>query len=259
MKIIFFGDICYKSGLNIVTENAKKLKEKYEADFLICNGENAANGKGLNCAIANQLFTNGIDCITLGNHYFSKKEIFNCIDSSNKIIRPYNYSKLCPGKGYTIINKNNKKLAIINMAGQVGMTPCNNPFEAMDSIIDDIRKETKCVIVDFHGEATSEKLAFAWDFDGRLSAFIGTHTHVQTADNRLLDFGTGYITDAGMCGPYDGIIGCKREIVTERFRTGMSEFFKAESGKTQLCGVFIEIDEDTGKCIKMERIYEIKD
>ncbi|MBN2851289.1 MAG: TIGR00282 family metallophosphoesterase [Clostridia bacterium] len=258
MNIIFIGDICFKAGRVFFKAKIKNLIEKYKADFVVANGENMAGGKGINQAVANELFSYGCDIITTGNHIWAKKEVLNFIDSENRVLRPYNYSKQAPGRGYHIYHKGSKKLAVINMSGQVGMLPCDNPFAAIDDIIRSIREETKCVVVDFHAEATSEKIAFAYDNDGRVSAVIGTHTHVQTADERILPFGTGVISDAGMTGPFEGIIGCDRETVINRFRTGISDFFNPQKGLNQINGVFLEIEESTGQCNKIERIYEIE-
>ena len=258
MKIIFIGDVCYKAGKTFYKEKIKSLIEKYKADFVITNGENIVSGKGINCANANDMFSYGCDVITTGNHIWSKKEVLNFIDDEKRVLRPYNYSKQAPGRGFESYKKNSKKLAVINMAGQVGMIACDNPFHRMEEIIDEIRKETKCIFVDFHGEASSEKIAFAYDFDGRVSVIAGTHTHVQTADERILQFGTGFITDAGMTGPYEGVIGSDRELVIKKFKIGISDFFKPQKGLNQINGIFVEIDEETGKCTGIERIYEIE-
>lgn len=258
MNIIFIGDVCFKAGRVFFKAKIKSLIEKYKADFVVANGENMAGGKGINQAVSNEMFSYGCDVLTTGNHIWSKKEVLNFIDSERRVLRPYNYSKSSPGRGFNIYQKGDKKLAIVNMSGQVGMIPCDNPFYAMEEIIGPLKEQTRCIIVDFHAEATSEKIAFAYDNDGRISAVLGTHTHVQTADERILPFGTGFISDTGMTGPFEGIIGCDRETVINRFKTGISDFFNPQKGLNQLNGVFLEIEEDTGKCIRIERIYEIE-
>ncbi|MBN2557851.1 MAG: TIGR00282 family metallophosphoesterase [Clostridia bacterium] len=259
MKLVFIGDICYKSGRKMLTARLKDILGKYGADFCVANGENAADGKGINGVIAKEIFDAGADIITTGNHIWAKKEVFFFIDSEERVLRPLNYPRTNPGRGYAIIEKNGMKLAVVNLIGRIFMDPCNCPFEAMEEILPELKKSTKAILVDFHGEATSEKTAFAWNFDGRVSAVVGTHTHVQTADERLLPFGTGFITDAGMTGPFEGIIGADRETVIERFTSGMPAYFTMQAGRCQLNGVFIEIDEKTGKCIRIERIYEVED
>jgi len=259
MNIIFIGDVNFKAGRLYFKKIIKSLIDKYEADFVIVNGENMVSGKGINNAVSNEMFSYGCDVITTGNHIWAKKEVLNFIDSESRVLRPYNYSKQAPGKGYGIYKKGEKTLAVINMAGQVEMIPCNNPFLAIEEILPEIKKETNCIFVDFHGEATSEKIAFAYNNDGRVSGVVGTHTHVQTADERILPFGTGYLTDVGMTGPFEGIIGIERENIINRFRTGISDYFKPQKGRNQLNGVFLEINEKNGKCVRIERIYEIED
>lgn len=258
MRLVFIGDICYKSGRKFLSLRLKSILEKYNAVFCIVNGENAAGGKGINQVTAKEIFDAGADVITTGNHIWAKKEVLNFIDSEERVLRPLNYHKNNPGRGQIIIDKNGVKLAVVNLSGRIYMEPCDCPFEAMEAILPDIKKETKVVIVDFHGEATSEKAAFAWNFDGRVSAVVGTHTHVQTADERILPFGTGFISDVGMSGPYEGIIGADRETIIRKFTTGLPEYFTQQKGLCQINGLCLEIDETTGQCTKIERIYEIE-
>lgn len=258
MKLVFIGDVCYKPGRKFLTERLKSILKEYEAEFCVVNGENSAGGKGINQAVAREIFDAGADVITTGNHIWAKKEVFNFIDSEKRVLRPLNYHKSNPGRGHIIIEKNGSKLAVVNLSGRVYMELCNCPFEAMEEILPEIKSETKAVLVDFHAEATSEKAAFAWNFDGRISTVIGTHTHVQTADERILPFGTGFISDAGMTGPYEGIIGADREVIINKFTTGLPGYFTKQSGLSQINGIFVEIDESTGKCMKIERIYEVE-
>jgi metallophosphoesterase (TIGR00282 family) len=259
MRVVFIGDVCYKSGRQILKERLLGILKKYEADFCVVNGENAAGGKGINGAYAKEIYEAGADAITTGNHIWARSEIYHYIDSDKNLLRPLNYSKSNMGRGITYIEKNGSTLAVVNLSGRVFMEPCDCPFDEMERKLPEIKERTKVVLVDFHGEATSEKAAFAWNFDGRVSAVIGTHTHVQTADERILPFGTAMISDAGMTGPYDGVIGADREIIIDRFRTGLPAHFKMQKGRAQLNGVYLEIDDSTGKCTGIERIMEIEE
>lgn len=259
MRVVFIGDVCYRSGREILKERLSGILERYEAEFCVVNGENSAGGKGINGAYAKDIYDAGADVITTGNHIWARKEIYHYIDSDKNLLRPLNYSKANMGRGIAYIKKNNKVLAVVSVSGRIYMEPCDCPFEAMETELPEIKEKTKAVLVDFHGEATSEKAAFAWNFDGRVSAVIGTHTHVQTADERILPFGTAVITDAGMTGPYEGIIGTDRELIINRFKTGLPAHFQMQKGRAQLNGVFLEIDESTGKCTRIERIMEIEE
>ncbi|HOD93175.1 MAG TPA: TIGR00282 family metallophosphoesterase [Clostridia bacterium] len=258
MKILFIGDIYGKTGRVILKNSITKLKDEYSPDYIIANGENVDRGKGITPTLLQELLIIGVDVVTSGNHIYAKKEILPAMEEDIKLLRPLNYPKACPGKGYIILNKNNTSLCIINVTGRVYMEPCDDPFLSVESIIDEVKKEAKNILIDFHGEATSEKAAFAWYFDGRVSAVIGTHTHVQTADDRILPFGTAFITDAGMTGPYEGIIGASREAVIDKFLTGMPSYFTCQEGKGQLNAVFLELCEQTGKAIHIERINKVE-
>jgi len=259
MKVVFIGDVCYKSGRQILKDRLPSIIERYEAGFCVVNGENSAGGKGINGAIAGEIYDAGADVITSGNHIWARNEIYHYIDSDKNLIRPLNYSNSGLGRGVAYIEKKGSILAVANISGRVFMDPCDCPFKAMEEALPSIKEKTKTVIVDFHGEASSEKAAFAWHFDGRVSAVIGTHTHVQTADERILPFGTALITDAGMTGPYEGIIGTDRELIINKFVTGLPAYFKMQKGRAQLNGVFLELDENTGKCLRIERILEIEE
>jgi hypothetical protein len=258
VKVLFIGDIYGKTGRVMLKNRMDALKKKYAPDFIIANGENVDRGRGITPTLLMELLSMGIDTVTSGNHVFARKEISETMEDSSLLIRPLNYSKACPGKGYTVIEKNGMKLGVINASGRVFMDPCDDPFAAVDSVLTEIKKKTKNILVDFHGEATSEKTAFAWLFDGRISAVIGTHTHVQTADERILPFGTAFISDAGMTGPYEGIIGANKEEVLHKFITGMPVSFTCQEGTAQLNAVYVELCEETGKAIHIERINEIE-
>lgn len=255
MRILFIGDIVGSLGREQVEEYLPRLKQKYQPQLTIVNGENAAAGKGITEKIYKQLLSSGADFITMGNHTFDKKEVFDFIEDAEKMIRPANYPTGTPGKGYGFVNVNGVEVAIINLQGRTFLPAIDDPFRYAEQLIEEVRKRTPIIFIDFHAEATSEKLALAWYLDGKISALVGTHTHVQTADNRILDNGTAYITDVGMTGPYDGIIGTEREAVIKRFLTQLPVRFEAiKKGKAQLSGVVIDINDKTGKATKIERI-----
>lgn len=259
MRVVFIADVCYRSGREILQRRLGDILSKFEADFCVVNGENSAGGKGINGAGAKEIYEAGADIITTGNHIWARKEVFHYIDSDKNLLRPLNYSNSGMGYGIGYIKKNGSTLAVVNLSGRVFMDPCECPFEALESELDGIKEKTRAVLVDFHAEATSEKAAFAWNFDGRISAVIGTHTHVQTADERILPCGTAIISDAGMTGPYDGIIGTDRELIINKFRTGLPAHFQMQKGRAQINGVFLEIDEKTGRCTRIERIIEVEE
>ncbi|MBY4603977.1 MULTISPECIES: 2',3'-cyclic-nucleotide 2'-phosphodiesterase [Bacillus] len=254
MRILFIGDVVGSPGRDMVKEYVPKLKTKYKPHFTIINGENAAHGKGLTEKIYHSLIQSGADAITMGNHTWDKKEIFDFIDDVPNLVRPANFPEGTPGKGITYVKANGKELAVINLQGRTFLPPLDDPFLKADELIAEASKRTPYIFIDFHAEATSEKLALGWYTDGRASAVVGTHTHVQTADNRILPKGTAYITDVGMTGPYDGILGMDRETIIKRFKTNLPVRFTVAEGKTTLSGVVIDIDDQTKKAVKIERI-----
>lgn len=255
MKLLFIGDIVGSPGREMVTEYLPKLKEKYRPQVTIVNGENAAGGKGITEKIYKQFLQLGIQAITMGNHTWNKKEIMEFIDDAPYLIRPANFPENNPGKGIIYLNVNDVEIAIINLQGRTYLEPHDDPFRKGDELITEAKKRTNVIFIDFHAEATSEKQAFAWYVDGRVSAVVGTHTHTQTADERILPNGTAYITDVGMTGSYDGILGVERESVINRFLTNMPVRFEVEKkGRRQLNGCVIQIDPITGKAIHIERI-----
>ncbi|EMR07483.1 hypothetical protein C772_00499 [Bhargavaea cecembensis DSE10] len=255
MKILFIGDIVGEPGMEMVRRTLPGLRRKYAPDVVIANGENAASGKGLRRQDYDDLIFGGVDVITMGNHTWDKKEIFDFIDGADSLIRPANFSPEAPGRGMTTISKEAGLLTVINLHGRAFMPPHDDPFEAADRLIAQAKAESPLVFVDFHAEATSEKIAMGWHLDGRVTAMVGTHTHVQTADERILPGGTAYLTDAGMTGPYDGILGMKKEEVLYRFRTNLPARFEVpKNGRTQLGGFFVEADAGSGKAIRCERI-----
>lgn len=251
------GDIFGKPGRKAVKELIKTYRNQYELDFVIANGENAAGGNGITREIANELYNAQIDFITMGNHTWDNKEIFQFIDTDKKIIRPANYPPGTPGRGWAIVPlSNGLKIGIINLSGRVFLPPLDCPFRVGERIVEEISKETHIIIVDFHAEATSEKIAMGWFMDGKVSAVVGTHTHVQTADERILPYGTGYITDVGMTGPHDSILGVKRDIVIQKFLTQLPARFETAQGVAQLNAILLEIDKTTGKTVGLKRIQD---
>ncbi len=257
LKVLMVGDIFGKPGRKAVKELIKTYRNQYELDFVIANGENAAGGNGITREIANELYNAQIDFITMGNHTWDKKEIFQFIDTDKKIIRPANYPPGTPGRGWAIVPLSNElKIGIINLSGRVFLPPLDCPFRVGERIVEEISKETHIIIVDFHAEATSEKIAMGWFMDGKVSAVVGTHTHVQTADERILPYGTGYITDVGMTGPHDSILGVKRDIVIQKFLTQLPARFETAQGVAQLNAILLEIDETTGKTMGLKRIQD---
>jgi 2',3'-cyclic-nucleotide 2'-phosphodiesterase len=254
MNILFIGDVVGSPGRDMVSEYLPKLKAKYRPTLTIVNGENAANGKGITEKIYRGFLESGAQVVTLGNHTWDNKEIFEFIDSAKKLIRPANFPEETPGTGIVFVNCNGQEVAVINLQGRTFLPPIDCPFKKVDELIEEARKRTSVIFVDFHAEATSEKQAMGWYLDGRVSVVVGTHTHVQTADNRILPKGTAYITDVGMTGPYDGILGVEREAVLKRFKTTLPVRFEVTGGRAQLNGVIVELDKTTGQAKKIERI-----
>ena len=255
MKIIFIGDIVGSLGRDMVYRYLPRLKRKYSPDVVIANGENAAAGRGITKQIFGDLLRAGVDVITMGNHTWDQKEIYDFIDETDYLIRPANFSDEAPGKGMTTISRNGVTLSIINLHGRTFLPPHGDPFEKAEELLEEAHDVSPLVFVDFHAEATSEKIAMGWHLDGKASVVVGTHTHVQTADERILPGGTAYLTDAGMTGPYDEILGMKKEDVIYRFRTNMPVRFEVpKTGRTQLNGLYVELDDTTGKALHVERI-----
>lgn len=255
MKILFIGDVVGSPGREMVKEFLPKLKEKYRPTVTIVNGENAASGKGITESIYRNFLEWGAQAVTMGNHTWDRKEIFDFIDDAKYLIRPANFPENNPGKGLVFLTVNSAEIAVINIQGRTFLPAIDDPFQKVDELIAEAKKRTNIIFVDFHAEATSEKQAFGWYIDGRVSAVVGTHTHTQTADERILPEGTAYITDAGMTGPYDGILGVERESVLKRFQTSMPVRFEiTKRGRKQLNGVLVTINEKTGKATDIQRI-----
>ncbi|MDD5567927.1 MAG: TIGR00282 family metallophosphoesterase [Candidatus Omnitrophica bacterium] len=257
MKILFIGDIVGGPGRKAVNKLLAGLKEEYSLDFVIANAENASGGSGIVPKVADELFNSGVDVITSGDHIWKKSEIFELINRERRILRPINFPAASPGKGSGIFKtRTGQKIGIINVNGRVFMEALDCPFKTALAAQKELIKETKVIIVDIHAEATSEKVALGWYLDGNVSAVLGTHTHIQTADEHILPQGTAYLTDAGMCGPYDSVIGRKVDNVLERFITGLPVRFEVAEGNIQLCGAVLDIDEKTGKARSIQRVQK---
>ncbi|MCL2860318.1 MAG: TIGR00282 family metallophosphoesterase [Oscillospiraceae bacterium] len=254
MKILVIGDIIGKSGLERVKQDLPKLIETEKIDFVIANGENVAEGMGITEKDYKELLTMNVDVVTMGNHTWAKKDIFNIINES-RLIRPANYPANVPGHGYGVYGCNNKKIAIINLIGRVEMNVLSeNPFLMADDIISKLKAEANIIIIDFHAEATAEKKAMGYYLDGKITIMFGTHTHVQTADEQILPNGTAYITDIGMTGAKNSIIGMDIEASTKRFVTSLPERYKVASGDTIFNGVIFEINDETNQIERINRI-----
>ncbi len=254
MKILALGDVVSNSGCEFLRKKLPGLKKLYNIDICIANGENSATGNGILPFSADYLFSSGVDIITTGNHVFRRAEIHSYIDERDDIIRPYNMHSSVPGKGVAIIDMGSYRVGVINLIGTAYMNAnFANPFDSLDKAIEEI-KDCKVKIVDFHAESTGEKRALAIYADSRVSAFFGTHTHVQTADAQILPSGTGYITDLGMCGSANSVLGVESECVIKALKTGLPTRFKTDDSNIQLDGCVFEINEKTGLTVSVEAI-----
>ena len=258
MKILIIGDIVGNCGTEFLRQHLLKFANENSIDMIIANGENAAKGNGLDAGTADTIFTSGVDVITSGNHIWHKHEMQNIIDNYQNILRPANYPGECPGNGYVIYNAGGIKVLVISVLGTVYLDSLASPFETVDKILKREDGSYDISIVDIHAEATSEKAAFARYFDGRITAVVGTHTHVQTADERLLPSGTAFITDLGMTGAYESILGVECERVIGKFLTKMPAHFVQAEGKCQFNAVIIDVDNTTYKAKSIERVYIVR-
>ena len=275
MKLLFIGDIVGQPGRNAVKILLPKLREQHALDFVIANGENSAGGSGITPKIAGEIFDAGVDVITSGDHVWDQKEVMELLANEKRFLRPLNYPAGTPGQGSGIFEvkvgssrcddrtaqravPTNLLVAVLNVQGRTFMQPpLENPFLLAAEEVKRLRERTKIIFVDFHAEATSEKIAFGRFLDGQVSAVVGTHTHVQTADEQILPHGTAYLTDAGFTGPHDGCLGREIEPVIKKFLTGMPQRFEVAKNRVLLHGVVIEIDDATGKAIKIQRVSEV--
>ncbi|MBM7650080.1 metallophosphoesterase (TIGR00282 family) [Bacillus ectoiniformans] len=255
MKILFVGDVVGSPGRDMVSEYLPRLKKKYMPELTIVNGENAAAGRGITEKIYRQFMNDGANAVTLGNHAWDNKDIFEFIDKAKWLVRPANFPKGTPGNGMVFVKNAGVEVAVINLQGRTFMPALDDPFQEVERLVEEARERTPIIFVDFHAEATSEKQALGWFLDGRVSAVVGTHTHVQTADNRVLPGGTAYLSDVGMTGPYDSVLGMEKEPVLKRFLTSLPVRFEVpKSGRAQLSACVIEIDRKTGKAKSINRI-----
>ena len=264
MNILFVGDVFGSAGRHIVSEHLPHLIETNAVDLLVINGENAAGGFGITPSIAEELFDLGAHVITTGNHIWDKREIFEYMavpaDShgrNRRVLRPANYARTTPGFGlYQGTLPTGETFAVLNLQGRVFMSACDDPFRKADDLLEQIRRESgaRVILLDFHAEASSEKVALGWYLDGRVTAVLGTHTHIPTADERILHEGTAFQTDVGMSGPYDSVIGVERELILNRFLTGMPGKFEPAKGNPKLCAALITCDSATGRASAIRRI-----
>ena len=255
MKILFIGDVVGKPGRDAVAALVPKLRRERELDLVIANGENSAHGAGLTSATVKALLDAGVDVITAGDHTWDQKGFESEIDGLPQVIRPLNFPPSTPGRGSTVVNAGDKTaVGVINLIGRVFLPNNDCPFRAARAEVTKLRRQTNVIIVDLHGEATSEKIAMGRYLDGQVSAVFGTHTHVQTSDEQILPKGTAYISDAGMCGPHDSVLGRDVDAVFKRFLTQMPQRMEVATGKIELCGVIVDVDEDSGQARAIERL-----
>lgn len=254
IKILCVGDVVSQSGCDFLRKKLPEIKKEYGIDVCIVNGENSAVGNGMLPNSCEHIFTSGADMITGGNHSLKRREIYEYLDRNENVLRPANYGDGVWGKGYGIIDKGAYKIGVINLLGRVWLEGHSDPFSVAEEIINEFKKETNIIIVDFHAEATAEKKAFGYCFDGKVSAVFGTHTHVQTSDAQIMSGGTGYITDLGMTGPEESVLGVKKEIIIEKFRKGFSTMFETADTPAFLQGCIFTIDKDSGKTVEINAI-----
>ncbi len=253
MRLLFLGDVVGQGGCDFLLKKLPAYKRSNNVDVCIANGENSAQGNGVTPKSIDMILDSGVDFITLGNHTFKRKEIEEFLDSTSCVVRPYNFPCGVAGKGVGIIDKGRYRIAVINMQGTVYSEPLGNPFNEMDNALKEI-DGCKIVVVDFHAEATAEKRAMGFYLDGKVTAVLGTHTHVQTADEQLLPKGTAYITDVGMCGPVQSVLGIEPSLTIKKFKTNTPVKFENASGEYFINGVLLDIDEKTGKALSIERV-----
>lgn len=256
MRILFFGDIVGRPGRQAITNVLPRWRAQYHPDVVIANGENVAAGMGITPALAEELHGAGVEIITLGNHTFRRKEVVDLLEQDARVLRPANYPPGVPGMGYGVFTIGRQRVAVINLLGRVFLDPLDDPFRLVQGLVPLLREQTPCILIDIHAEATSEKAALAWMLDGQVSAVVGTHTHVPTADERVLPGGTAFITDVGMVGPLNSILGVQTHTIVSRFLTWMPERFEIAEGQAVINAVLIDIDETTGLAQSIVRLHE---
>jgi metallophosphoesterase (TIGR00282 family) len=257
LKLLFVGDVVGKAGRQILKQKLPSLIDRHMVDLVVVNAENAAAGYGLTLSVMDELYLAGAQVLTSGNHIWDKREILEVLDRDKRLLRPHNYPKGLAGRGYDIFETAaGLPVAVINLEGRVFMKNLDCPFRAADQILEEVSGQAKMIFVDFHAEATSEKQALGHYLDGRVSAMVGTHTHVQTADEKILKGGTGYLTDAGMTGAQDAVIGNQKEPALQRFLTQLPVRLEVAKNDPLLCAALMTIDEETGRCTAIERVQE---
>lgn len=257
MKILFIGDIFGEAGKKAVLQKVPEYRSQHRVDFVVANGENVYKGKGIKVREAEELFQSGVDVITSGNHAFDQSESIEFYKKQPKFLHPANYSSLSPSKGYVICEVySGVHVCVINLAGRIHMEPANCPFATVDKILEETKGQSEIILVDMHAEATSEARAMGWHLDGKVAAVLGSHTHVQTADEEILPKGTAYITDTGMTGPYRSVIGMKVEGPLKKFRTGIRTPYEPSIEDVRFCAVLLEVEENTGRARNIQRIQE---
>ncbi|MHC4248148.1 MAG: TIGR00282 family metallophosphoesterase [Planctomycetota bacterium] len=258
LRIIALGDVVGRPGRRIVRELLPGLRERTGAEFVVANAENAAGGSGITPDTAKELFDAGCDCLTGGDHFFDQKSVAELIEKDARVLRPANWSRHAPGKGFGVFESaGGVKVAVASLMGRVFMgVPSESPFDAADELLEIVRKETPVAVMDFHAEATSEKIALGRYIDGRASLFFGTHTHVPTADEHVQKLGTAYVSDLGMTGPHDSILGRDYQAVLSKMRSGVPARFQVAKGDVRLQGVLVTVDPESGRARSIERIEE---
>jgi metallophosphoesterase (TIGR00282 family) len=257
VRILFFGDIVGRPGRQAVAAVLPCWRSRYAPDIVVANGENAAAGKGITASVAEELFGSGVDVLTLGNHTFNKKEVVALLEQDSRVLRPANYPPGTPGYGSGIFAAGSGRLAVVNLLGRVFLDALDDPFQKANALIPLLREQTSCILIDIHAEATSEKAALAWMLDGQVSAVVGTHTHIVTADERVLPQGTAFITDVGMVGPRDSILGIDPAIVCHRFLSHLPARFEVASGPVLINAVLISVADATGHAEEIQRLQAI--
>jgi len=250
--VLFFGDVIGKPGRSLLGRRLRPLRERFGADVVVANGENAAQGVGITPAVADELFAAGVDVLTTGNHVYRHREIYRYLDEHPRIVRPFNFLPNNPGRGVTVIDTPAGRLGVVNLSGQLFLNAARSPFEVVQDALDQLHG-VRNVLVDLHAEATSEKVAMGWHLDGRVSAMIGSHTHIPTADERILPRGTAYQTDVGMTGSYDSVIGVQKDIILRRFLTSVPVRMEAAKRGVELHSTIIDVDEETGRARSIRR------
>jgi metallophosphoesterase (TIGR00282 family) len=254
MKVLMIGDVVARPGRIAVLERIQDLREQHAVDLAVMNAENVAGGFSITPPLAEELFAAGIDVMTSGNHIYDKRDVIPYIERQPRLLRPANYPPNSPGKGMWVGEVRGVSVAVINLIGRVFMQPSDDPFRAADELLKELTSDVKVRLVDMHAEATSEKAAMGWFLDGRVSAVVGTHTHIQTADERILAKGTAYLTDLGMTGSYSGVIGMNKEDVIARFTSPIYKRAEHSTGEVRICAALIDIDETTGRAREISRL-----